>query len=200
MAGLFIMMLPSIMTYEGVPHALRTIGTIPFAMILAGLGFEAFYQWLLKLHQTKDLGLLSIRILIFIVLAAIAIFEFHKYFIAWASNNNVAGAFANYSVRIGEELNAQPPQEPKYVIVNEPGVLVKGLPMPAQTVMFVAYKAENVNYLLPENINQLKSLTQAVIIPLKFDKQILKQIEQQVGQQLKVRLSERRVFVLTLKK
>ena len=58
---------------------------------------------------------------------------------------------------LGRKLNAMPANVPKYVVVDTGGVLVNGIPMPAQTVMFITdtftsegQKAKNIHYVLPD--------------------------------------------------
>ena len=196
LTGLLIFMLPSILTAEGLPHALRSIGTIPFAIILAALGFERIFSWLLSLHPKRNLSLFSIKLLAFIILAAIATLEFNKYFIVWAQDNEVKGAFTQYFVQIGEELKSQPENVKKYVIVNESGTLVDGLPMPAQTVMFTSLGTPNITYLLPEEIEKINLRPDDFIIPMRFDEEIFNQIKQQTGE-LTVNISKNGVYILT---
>jgi len=53
-------------------------------------------------------------------------------------------------------LKSLPTTVPKYIIVKSSGVLVRGIPMPAQTVMFITdtflpedQKVKNIFYVLP---------------------------------------------------
>ncbi|RJQ14048.1 phospholipid carrier-dependent glycosyltransferase [Candidatus Parcubacteria bacterium] len=196
LSGFLIMMLPSSLTSEGVPHALRTIGMIPFAMIFAGVGFEAFYQWLLSL-QKRGMALLSIKITMVVIIIAIASFEFHKYFLNWAKRNEVKDAFSNYFVQIGRELKTQPADFTKYVIVNQGGVLVNGVPMPAQTVIFEAHDTPNVVYINEDQIPSIKLDDKSVIIPLHFNKEIQKEMENIFGK-IFIRTTLNNVFVVSL--
>ena len=40
---------------------------------------------------------------------------------------------------IGQQINALPTSTPKYVVVNAGGVPVRGIPMPAETTMFITH-------------------------------------------------------------
>ena len=51
----FIMLLPGILTYEGIPHALRTIGVIPVVYIFVGLGGWKVYEFLNQNTTRKTL-------------------------------------------------------------------------------------------------------------------------------------------------
>jgi len=164
----FVMLLPGILTYEGIPHALRSIGVIPVVYILAGLGGWEVYQWLNKNVKNKKLLLFAALLFLFTV----GFLQFDKYFIKWASHPEVEGAFAKDYVEIGNYLNSLPPETPKYVIVKVPGVPVPypdGIPMPAQTVMFVEntkYGYPQSTYLLPEDLNKIKIEEEAVIVKM----------------------------------
>ena len=68
----------------------------------------------------------------------------------------------NDHVEIAREINSLPASTPKYVVVEADGVLVRGIPMPAQTVIFMTntyepedQAAKNVHYLLPSETGQI---------------------------------------------
>lgn len=171
--GLF-MSLPARLTLEGIPHALRSIGMIPPVMIVAGFGawkiVKIILTWFerqeLKFPDKKaqlrrivrELKLLFAMLLLFIPLSA-----YDAYFFRWAQNANTYEAFSTDQVHLGKFLNELPPEITKYVVVNMQGVLVRGIPMPAQTVMFMTNtfreerRAEkHIVYLLPEDVTRIK--------------------------------------------
>jgi hypothetical protein len=84
--------------------------------------------------------------------------SFNLYFLKWSVNPNVLGAFASDYVETAKRLNEYPLELPKYVIIEAKGVDVRGIPMPAQTVMFLTktflpewQKEKNIFYILLEN-------------------------------------------------
>jgi hypothetical protein len=87
----------------------------------------------------------------------ILVFEaYTTYFILWGKNPNTPGAFNADYVAVAKQINALPANVPKYVVVEASGVLVRGIPMPAQTMMFLTdtfiesnREAKNVHYVLP---------------------------------------------------
>jgi len=176
---LFAMLLPGILTYEGIPHALRVIGVIPVAYIFAGIGGWWTYEKLKKIIKNRKL--LLVFCLLFLVLVGLA--EFNKYFFIWAKDKNVEGAFTKNFADIGYYLNSLPLGVEKYVIVNEPGVPVpwpNGIPMPAQTVMFIEstrFGHPQSTYLLPENLDQIKIKKETVIVPMKCDQNLLNEFK-----------------------
>lgn len=147
LAWLFFMMFPATLTREGLPHALRSIGLIPPIMILAGYGAYIFLnknlgwfelqkeKWPEKISQLKRVQQ-EIKLLFLLSLLLIPIVTYRDYFIRWAYNPNTYFAFSTDLWRLGKFLNSLPNDTKKYVITNLPGVDVRGIPMPAQTVMF----------------------------------------------------------------
>jgi len=175
----FIMLLPGILTYEGIPHSLRTIGVIPVAYIFAGLGSWEIYQWFNKNTKYKKL-LLSTA---FLFLLAIGVVEFDKYFNKWGNNPEVRNAFSANYVKIGNFLNSLPDSTQKYVIVNQAGVpvpLQNGIPMPAQTVMFIEstkFSQPQSTYLLPEDLNKIKIDKDGVIVLMKYNQNLFNELQ-----------------------
>lgn len=180
----FIMLLPGILTYEGIPHALRTIGVIPVVYIFTGLGGWWVYEQLKKIIKNKKL-LISLCLLFLI---SVTYGQFCKYFLNWAKNPEVEGAFSKNYLAIGNYLNSLPPEIQKYVIVNQLGVPVPwpdGIPMPAQTVMFIErtkFNQPQSTYLLPEDLNQIKIKKKTVIIPMRYDQNLFNEFSQKFPQ------------------
>jgi len=165
----FIMLLPGILTYEGVPHALRIIGVIPAVYIFVGFGGWKVYEFLNQNTTKKTLLLIAS----FLFLLSMGISEFNKYFVKWAKNLEVENAFSKDYVEIGNYLNSLPSETQKYVIVNVPGVPVPypdGIPMPAQILMFIErikFGEPRAIYLKPEDLEKIKPGKEAIIIPMK---------------------------------
>ena len=142
---LFLGLLPVVVSSEGLPHALRAIIVLPPVMIFSALGAE----WLLsKIRPKLGLGLLAALII------ALPIWTFNQYFLRWAKHPQTYDAFAGNYAELARKLNSLPPDIPKYVIVNAAGVEVRGIPMSAQSVMFLTdtflpekQKEKNIFYL-----------------------------------------------------
>jgi hypothetical protein len=186
-AWLFFMSLPATLTREGLPHALRSLGMLPPVMIFAGLGaarvLEGGSRWIQKqkekwpqhakqLQRIKREGtLLFVALLVFIPLAT-----YRDYFLKWAYHPQTHFAFATDLVHLGEYLNRLPRETQKYVLVNLPGAEVQGIPMPAQTVMFVTdtfrnedRRAKNLFYALPDFVPKAERGQKIVITVLDGD-------------------------------
>lgn len=157
--------LPAVISDEGIPHALRSLLMLPPAIIFAAIGGV----WVYRRIWDMGYGVLTKRVInIFAVIFIIAAVwnAYYSYFIMWAKNPNVPGAFNADYVAIGNEINALPSSTPKYVIVNAGGVLARGIPMPAETVMFVTDSfttstqlTNHITYLLPNQTSQIPQST-----------------------------------------
>lgn len=171
LAWLFFMSLPATLTREGLPHTLRSIGLIPPVMILSGFGAWWLYQkaigWLEKqkikwptyegqLNRVKK----EVALLAILVLILIPVVTYRNYFVRWASNENTYFSFSTDVWHLGQYLKGLPPDTKKYIVVNQAGTDVRGIPMPAQTVMFATdsfreaeRQRKNIEYVLPQNID-----------------------------------------------
>lgn len=179
LSWLSAMLLPGILTIEGVPHALRTIGAIPPAYIFAGLGGWKVFQLLSQNTKNKRMLIFAC----FFFLFAIGLAGFNQYFVKWAQNPNTEGAFTKNFAEIGYYLNSLPKNIQKYVIVNEGGVPVpfpNGLPMPAQTPIFIErakFGEPRSIYLLPGDLNKINPAKETIIVPMKPDDKIFNELK-----------------------
>lgn len=174
-----VLLAPGFLTSEGIPHSLRSIGTIPIVYLFASIGLYLLYQWLKTKIKNKEI--LQKICLSFIVIVTIA--QGYKYFIKWGKNEETQGAFCKPLVEIGRYLNSLPPNIKTVVIVNRNGVPVpwpEGIPMPAQTVMFIEntkYQSIRSQYLLPEKIDKIKAEESTIIVPLGYDQELFNRLE-----------------------
>ena len=130
LAWIVIAAIPVVLSNEGMPHALRAILMLPPIIILSAWGGITLYRWL-----SPKVGQVNALAAIFIILLG---FEAYRtYFVLWARNPNVLAAFDASSVSIADTLSKLPDMTDKVVLVDLGGIKVKGIPMPAQTVMFL---------------------------------------------------------------
>src|SRR3989344_266448 len=196
LSWLIIALLPVIISAEGLPHALRAIMAIGPVMILAGWGGIYIFE---KIKNWRPARVLFAAILLFI-----AFESFDKYFLNWAPAPQVYFAFAADSVELGEDLNALPKELPKYVVVNAVGVEVRGIPMPAQTIMFITdtfrpgrQQEKNIFYLRREGIpyEELRAREHLAIALLEFEPALRAEIQKNIPG-LKSRTVGRSVFMI----
>jgi 4-amino-4-deoxy-L-arabinose transferase-like glycosyltransferase len=175
----FIMLLPGILTREGLPHSLRVAGTIPPVFIFSGLGAFWVYQFLDK--KLKNKLILNASLIFFLLFVLIS--EFNKYFLVWSNKPEVKSEFNQEYLAMGNYLNSLPEDFEKYVIVNRSGVPVSwanNIPMPAQTLMFLEiskYGEIKSNYLLPEDAGKIKIEKRGVILPLSCDLNLIEKLK-----------------------
>lgn len=176
----FIMLLPGFLSIES-PHALRTIGVIPVVIIFTAKGlwwlFDKLGGWY-DVRYPYVKGSFShsaaVSMVAIIFLISLAFLEYSRYFVTWAKDPATPGAFSARNVEVANQLNQIPVDRPKYVIINASGTLVNGLPMPAQTIMYLTdtgtsekQKNKNYHYLLPEQIKQTRIPPNAFVISLE---------------------------------
>jgi len=174
------MILPSIATGEGLPHALRSIGAIVPSYIFTGLGF----WWVTDKMRFQKAMFKGTLISVFLL--AVLFLSYWLYFIDWAKNPNVQGAFTQQFVDEAQYLNALPTNIQKYVIVNEDGVPVPypgGIPMPAQTIIFqtrIHQPETEVTFLKTDEVSKLPSCQRciAAILPMKYDDNLISHLKQ----------------------
>ncbi len=162
-AWFFVMLLPGFLSTEA-PHALRTIGVLPIVMIFAARGmWWAFHwgeEWETITHPWEGRShnqYIAPVLALVAVLAAIGFYEYHRYFVEFGPSSVTAGAFNQNSVDIANRINTLPAPTKKYVIVTPDAVSAYGLPVSAETIMFLTdtatpatQKAKNVTYITPD--------------------------------------------------
>jgi 4-amino-4-deoxy-L-arabinose transferase-like glycosyltransferase len=156
--GWFVLaILPAAASDEGIPHALRSILMLPPVMTLAGIGGVWTYGFIKRRWNESAARIIAAVFVIFV-----ATYGYINYFVVWAGNPNVPGAFNADYVQLAQQINALPTGTPKYVVVNAGGVLARGIPVPAQTVMFLTesftvadQQKHNIHYLLPNQTSEI---------------------------------------------
>ncbi len=187
----FIGLIPVVISNGGIPHALRSVLVAPVAMLFAAQGLWWIFQFIDHRYRMQDVHEINVSMplhhrlylkestlvsttVIIIFLAAIGFAEFDKYFNRWATNPNVADAFSKRYSDIAQQINALPPSRYKYVVVNAEGILVNGIPMPAQTVMYLTdtwtpakQKAKNIYYLTEEQYKYRQYRQNGIVFSLE---------------------------------
>jgi hypothetical protein len=142
-------MLPAALTKEGLPHALRSIGLIPPVMILASIcaaelwravtGYldaavanPAYTPYQNQLRRIKR----ELAVAAILVLILIPVNTYRDYFFRFAVAPATADAFAADLLAEGQHLARLPDDVKKFVVVNLSGDDIRGVPAPAQTIMF----------------------------------------------------------------
>ncbi|MEI8072872.1 MAG: glycosyltransferase family 39 protein [Candidatus Saccharibacteria bacterium] len=104
-AMFFAMMLPAILTAEGLPHALRSIGTAASAFTLAALGIDyllgKWYKTFPINAPARVFGTLTFGLLLLLT----ALIGWQQYFVAWAQDPQTYESYSENMVQISYYLN-----------------------------------------------------------------------------------------------
>lgn len=177
-AWFFTMLLPGFLSTEA-PHAIRTIGTLPVIIIFTARGIWWFFDKLRSWYSLRDPHSIheahAITALVMIIfLFSIGFVEYWRYFKVWSPAPETATAFNQNYIDIANKLNSTKSTVKRYILVNEDGVLVNGIPMPAQTVIFLTdtytaekQKAKNIFYLTESQYQKGQYSKNSIVIPLK---------------------------------
>lgn len=137
LGSFFVMLSPEFFTGEGLPHALRSIGTQMPVFLMATL--SAF--WILKKALRSQTGThIAFLSILLIALGASAIFNLTKYFVFFAQNPNAAGSFNENYTLMGKYLISLPAGTKKYVLFDDKGNTGHfNLPVYAHPIYFLTY-------------------------------------------------------------
>lgn len=170
--GWFVaMLMPEFLTNEGLPHALRSIGTLPVVYLIATLPFF----WLSDYYRRKpSRSRLSLALFLGLVLFASGTWNVVKYHVFFAENPNQWGAFnADYTM-MAEYLQSLPPETKKYVLPNAGGTDIdNGLPVTAQPIVFLTHgRVENLEFIKPSTPIE----TPSVILLMRRDDRVTEKV------------------------
>lgn len=118
LAILGAMMLPAILTAEGLPHALRSIGTAVPALMLAGIGVD----YLLRIwYRTFPINTLarSLGLAVICVLMGLSLVQaYRQYFVAWAQDPKTYEAYNEGDISIANYVLAHGAGRTNYIIMG----------------------------------------------------------------------------------
>ncbi|MEK7636295.1 MAG: glycosyltransferase family 39 protein [Patescibacteria group bacterium] len=192
------MMLPAILTREGLPHALRSIGMLIPVMIMSGVG--AAWIWKLadeylsasarnpeyanRIPQIQRIKK-ELVILFFLGLAFIAINLLNTYHFRFANSKDAYLGFSANLTNIGRFIKTLPANTPKYVIVNGGGDTVRGIPISGQPIMFLtgtftekSRNEKNTHYIIENELSLIPQEKPLFIIPINTTKELIGKIKE----------------------
>lgn len=147
----FVMLIPEFLTDEGLPHALRSIGTQTPVFLMAAISAFWVLSKALRSQPGTKLALLSLLI---ITLASSATWNLTKYFVFFPNNVHASGYFNENYRNMASYLLSLPDTTRKYVLINEKGENNRfDLPVFAHPIYFLTYnKVANMEIVQKETL------------------------------------------------
>jgi hypothetical protein len=192
-----IMLSPAFLTVEGLPHALRSIGSLPAAYLIAVLPImflldqnRCLINDKLKKHNLQKFCPIfqkTKQTVVYLGLIFTFLFNFISYFFVWGPSVEASHAFEKRLLNIGEylqEIQTDPEAEElrntvKYVVVNlDSKTINTGFPVSLETIRFLNFKNDqNIVYLHPKELNQIDQSEDYLIILQAYDGELVRQIK-----------------------
>lgn len=162
----FTLLIPEFLAYEGNPHALRAIGTIPVVMIIAALPFI----WIVDKYKTLGHSLrVFVMTMIIISLSFIAVFDTVKYHVYFANNPKQHQSFEASVTQAAYYIQKLPSESEKFVIAQS---------MQRVPIKFLDDQVLNLTYYYPGEINQINPKTNTFeIIMTDKDDSVIKSLQ-----------------------
>ena len=135
LASFFVMLIPEFLTDEGLPHALRSIGTQMPVFLMATIPAFWLYEKALRSLPGTKLALVSLLIC---TLGLSAVFNLTKYFVFFPNTPQASRAFNENYRSMARYLLLLPDTTRKYVLIDEKGQNnLADLPVFAHPVVFL---------------------------------------------------------------
>ncbi len=151
LGSFFVMLIPEFLTDEGLPHALRSIGTQMPVFLMATM--SAF--WILNKALRSQVGT-KIALLSLLVMSLFfsATFNLTKYFVFFANSLHASDAFNEGYTNMAHYLLSLPDTTRKYILIDEKGNDDRfHLPVYAHPVYFLTYhKVANMEIVQPDTV------------------------------------------------
>lgn len=112
-----VMLLPEILTAEGIPHGLRAIGVLPVVYIFAAIGIsELLVRW--RGIFPRNVAAMSAALTVIVLLLLLSTYyDYKRYFLAWANDPATFSAYSEDAVAIATYLNSHTDKK-LYVVVD----------------------------------------------------------------------------------
>lgn len=176
-----VMLFPGFLAYEGLPHALRTIGALPAAILITTFATEMIFRFLDYLKTKKfriPFAQIGRAILIILIIWS-GLIAVKTYFIDWASAPQIHAAFSQNFKNMALYLNNLPPNVNKYVIANTGGqIMDDGLPVSAETIKLLThYPTPGIIFFCPADFDPKNLKAPAKIILMYYDGELIAKVK-----------------------
>lgn len=149
LSWLALMLVPNVLSVEGVPHGLRTAAVLPSLMLICGVGL-ATLEGILACRGRAKLAAISILALF----ALLGIRTAYRYFVVWGNDPRVVAAHDGAYRSAAHALQSAPPGVRRVLVANGTGWAAYGRPAEAHPYIFEMRDAPP-SVVLPENVDSL---------------------------------------------
>jgi hypothetical protein len=163
-----VMLLPEVLTAEGIPHALRAIGVMPAIFALAAIGINYWLSIWYNTFPVNRAARASGIIMISIPLLASLYQGYNQYFVAWAGSPETYEAYSEDAVAIANYLNQTKPDP-------APLVLVDGYS--DKTVEYITHNKSSYRRIEISDIEKADPATRQVIIAKNYKDAALQKLK-----------------------
>lgn len=177
LGSFFVMLMPEFLTEEGLPHALRAIGTQIPVFLIAALPV----LWILRqIHRSQAGARIALVSLLALFLFGSASINIAKYFVFFAGSPEQHGAFDERYTDMSRYLLSLPAETHKYVVANAGGTQIdNGLPVTAQPIVFLTYgKVRNLEYMRPDT--RIDRSHENVIVLQRHDDRLVENVKKKI--------------------
>lgn len=188
----FIGLAPTVLSNEGIPHALRAIMVAPPVYIFAAEGLWWLFSWLKQSYAARDKRMLCVphfltpgshghdrctsrsTAVAFFTLAAfllaVAAHDASAYFRTWGQHPFTAAAFNENYADVAKRINDLPEGTSVFVLVEAPGVLVPAPDAPVGQEQLIPMPAQTIMYLTNSwSLEQQKKRDISYVLPDTFN-------------------------------
>jgi 4-amino-4-deoxy-L-arabinose transferase-like glycosyltransferase len=153
------MLIPGILSIEGIPHSLRIIGMIPAVFLMAVLPFEYILNFYIHLRKNpavsgnaqegKKFLVIMAGIIIMVIYGGYT--QVNTYFNVWAKDFGTYGAYERKIYNLGILIKSLPAKKNNYLITAyNTWISADGKKSSLETMEFISYpKGENLTFLRP---------------------------------------------------
>ena len=149
LSWLAVMLLPNVLSAEGVPHGLRTSTVLPSLMLICGIGLVTLERIVARRGSAK-VATLSVLTLF----ALLGLWTGYRYFSVWGNDARVLAEHDGAYRAAAHALLSAPPGVQRILVANGTGLAAYGRPAEAHPYMFEMRDAPPL-VVLPDNADRL---------------------------------------------
>lgn len=153
------MLVPEILTAEGIPHALRAIGVIPVIYIFAAIAISELVSRWRGVFPRNKAALGSALVLLVGLLVLSTYYNYQRYFVAWANDPQTYEAYGEDNVAVANYLIKSPYSGPRYVVTGGYGNI---------TIEYLTHNKTTYQAISPDDLIRLKSQSTIQVVVVDY--------------------------------